>query len=209
MVQVLMTTAADDANETANNNGQNLAVEKPRKRRGGPPKGTRNHLRHGLTATALPPGCTGIRKSITQFRQSLEKIILANRDEIGVYDASLVNEACRWEQHSLLATRWLRLHADSMDHAGRLAYSREVARGASERSKALKELKIDGRRLSEASDPPKSQIPTFNEMLAAAFGDDGQPFTPPADSGPPAVDGTAAAGTAYPPASLTASPVGP
>lgn len=141
------------ASVSASENGPNSGDGQPPKRRkAGAQLGNKNRIRHGLMACALPDGCTGVRKSITQFRQALEKLLIEDREQVSIYDAALVNEAVRWEQHSLLATRWLRLHAADMDHGERLSYSREIARGASERNKALRELGINRRAIDGLKD---------------------------------------------------------
>src|SRR5262245_19631985 len=107
-------------------------------RRGGAPKRNKNAIRHGLMTTALPPGCTGVRKSVNKFRQAIEKIVAENLGgEISVLAAATINSASRWEQHALLANRWLRIHFAELNHDQRLAYSREVARASSERDKCL------------------------------------------------------------------------
>jgi hypothetical protein len=132
----------ESASVAASNTTPKTSGEQPTKlRRAGAPRHNKNSIRHGLTATALPPGCTGVRKSVTTFRQSLEKIISDRNDgEITIFFAAVINSACRWEQHALLAVRWLRINFADLNHDQRLAYSREIARASSERDKCLKEL---------------------------------------------------------------------
>ncbi len=100
----------------------------------------RRQVKHGLTAGALPGGCGYVAKLTLAFRQSLEAAVLKAAGQIGVYEAALIQSACRWERHALLATRWLRLEADKMDRSERLAYSKAIADASTSRDRCLKEL---------------------------------------------------------------------
>jgi hypothetical protein len=71
--------------------------------------------------------------------------VFAIRGEVSLVDAAYINTAYRWERHAQLAARWLHLHGAEMDHATRLAYSRDVARASTERDKALASLKLSER----------------------------------------------------------------
>lgn len=114
-------------------------------RRGGAPIGNANRMRHGLRGSGLPAGCGHIRKAVNDFRRQLEDAILEARGEITLVDAANVSTAFRWEKHAQLAQRWLRLEAESMSPADRLAYSRDVARASAERDKAIAALGLPER----------------------------------------------------------------
>lgn len=109
-----------------------LSVRKPRS----PGKPTR----HGLCAAALPPGASWIRRTVAQFRRELERATLAAKREICITDACAIDTACNWQKVALLAGRWLRQSADSMDHATRLAYATSVAKASAERDKCVRSL---------------------------------------------------------------------
>ncbi len=113
--------------------------------KGGAPAGNRNAMTHGLTAirinlSRLPPGCRYIEAAANRVRCCLEAHIIEARGVVGLYDAALIQSACRWEEHSQLCARWLRLADAKLSHADRLHYSREYARASSERDKCLKAL---------------------------------------------------------------------
>lgn len=110
-------------------------------RRGGP-----NNLRHGLRSLAIgnvPKGSTWIKSLVSQFRRLLERTVLDQHGVLDVYRRCLIQSACRWEQHGLLAQRWSRTSFESLTHDQRLATSREIARASSERDKCLRELGLD------------------------------------------------------------------
>jgi len=110
----------------------------------------KDHIRHGLTAGALPRGCGYVQRSIIRFRVALEQAVQDAGGKIGVLEAALIQSALRWERHALLAQRWLRREADSMTATDRLAYSKAVADASSQRDRCLDRL---GLRLAKPSDP--------------------------------------------------------
>lgn len=103
----------------------------------GAPSGNRNNLRHGLRAGRLPPGCGTIRRAIDELRRQLEDAVLRAHGEIDVLAAAQIQTAIRFERHAMLAQRWLRLNADMMQPAERLAYSRDIAKASESRDKAM------------------------------------------------------------------------
>jgi hypothetical protein len=111
--------------------------------RSGPPKGSRNHLRHGFYAGKLPPNCLYIEHQLRSLRRQLEDAVIAARGEVSILDAANIQTAIRWEQHIALARRWLRIRGDKLKPMEQLQMSREMAKGSSERDKALAALKLD------------------------------------------------------------------
>lgn len=113
------------------------------RKRGAQP-GNKNTLTHGLDASRglragrLPKGCGYIVRAVNDFTRAFNRALIAQKGEVSFTDAASVNSATRWERHSCLALRWLRLHADEMSHDQRLAYSREIAKASAERDKCIR-----------------------------------------------------------------------
>jgi hypothetical protein len=110
----------------------------------GPPRGNKNALSHGLSSGRLPKGCSSIGASVNAMLRALETATLKAKGEVSIVDAALIQSACRWERHSQLAARWLRLAFAELTYDERLRYSRETARASSERDKAIGALRLDG-----------------------------------------------------------------
>jgi hypothetical protein len=119
-------------------------LEPTQRGRGGAPRNNVNGIRHGLFGTGLPPGSGHIERRINQFRRVLEAHVIAQRGQVTIDDSLAIDEAFRWERHGQLASRWLYKHAAEMTHDERLKFSREAARAASERNKAVASLGLRG-----------------------------------------------------------------
>lgn len=107
-----------------------------------PPKGSMNALRHGLTASRLPPRCGWIRNTLLELRRQLEAECLEAHGAVNIEQASLILNAVDWTRHSLLMQRWLREEAETMSATDRALYSKEIARAGSERTRAIKALRL-------------------------------------------------------------------
>jgi hypothetical protein len=105
------------------------------------PVNNRNAVRHGLYAQHLGKGNNHIRRVASEFRRALESAVLAEYSEIDVVNAGVIQSACRWEVHSLLAAKWLRQNPD-MPVGEKLKFSREIAKGSSERDKCIAMLRL-------------------------------------------------------------------
>jgi hypothetical protein len=103
----------------------------------------RGRARRMLAVGTLPKGCAWIKSLVSQFSRALHAEVIKRKGRVDLYDAAAIQSALRFEQHALLVQRWLRLNADTMSHADRLAYSREIARASSERDKCLRSLGLD------------------------------------------------------------------
>lgn len=105
----------------------------------------RNHLTHGLRASTLgrlPKGASYAGKLLHEFRRQLEAVVMEAKGKITFTDSCSINTAARWERHALLAGRWLNLHAETMNHDQRLAYSAAVGKASEARDKAIAALKL-------------------------------------------------------------------
>ena len=115
----------------------------------GAPKGNMNSVKHGLTTYriavlgSMPKSMKYIQHKINKMRVNLEQQVLALKGVISLSDQASINTACRWERHSCLAQRWLRLVGDDLKPADRLNFSREIAKGSAERDKSLAALDLD------------------------------------------------------------------
>ncbi|HUY91387.1 MAG TPA: hypothetical protein VMV10_21795 [Pirellulales bacterium] len=121
---------------------------------GGAPEGNRNNLRHGLRADptkqyvrltlgALPRSLGRVERDAYEYRASLEAAVVTAHGEISLSMAHAVDTATRWFRHGQAALAWLRQHEAEMSHDQRLSYSREIARAAAERDKAIERLRLD------------------------------------------------------------------
>lgn len=118
---------------------------------GGRQKGTKNKfygaainnrsaMRHGLSAGKLPKNCRYIELRLNKIRRVLEDAVVQAKGEISVPDAAMIQSAIRWEKHSELCSRWLWLESNDLKAIDKAHFSREIARGSSERDKAIREL---------------------------------------------------------------------
>jgi hypothetical protein len=128
--------------DVSTQDGSPQAGKTPRKKRGAQP-GNTSGVRHGLTTSALPPGCKHIQISANRLRRQLEGAVLAARGRVSLTDAAIIATALRWERHASLAGRWLRLRAKDMSPGELLQFSRDVARASAERDRAILLLKLD------------------------------------------------------------------
>lgn len=101
----------------------------------------RNAEKHGLYSGSLGKGNAYIRRTVAEFRRALEAACLAERNEISVADAGVIQSAARWETHAQLAAKWLRKNP-GLDPEKALKFSREVARASSERDKCIAMLRL-------------------------------------------------------------------
>jgi hypothetical protein len=124
-----------------------------------------NAMKHGLMAGKLPPGCSYIRTAVGKLQAALQAATLQVHGELDVYRLALIHSAMRWERHALLAQKWLRDNAGTMNAADRLAYSRDVARASSERDRCLKLLGLDRSKQDAWIDALYSDAPATGETL--------------------------------------------
>ena len=67
----------------------------------GVPKRNSGRIRHGLRAGSLPPGCSYIKRSIAEFRKSLEATVLDARQEIDLVSAATIQTSARIRTYRL------------------------------------------------------------------------------------------------------------
>ena len=114
-----------------------------KKGRSGPPKGSRNALRHGLKCGKCPADAQYIEHQVNALRRQLEDNVLAQHGEVTLSHASIIQTCCKWERHGALALRWLRLKVDELRPSELLQFSREIARASTERDRAIVALDLD------------------------------------------------------------------
>jgi hypothetical protein len=147
--------------------------------KGGAPYANRNALTHGLRAGRLPQGCAFITRQVNDFAREVRRAVVDAKGGVSITDAASINSATRWERHSCLSLRWLRLHCDSMSHDQRLAYSREIAKASSERDKCVRALGLDIRDIEQATPGFMYDKDTWQHVEP-----DAPPATPPASADP-------------------------
>ncbi len=99
--------------------------------------------RHGLTLARLPAGCQFIHRKASELRTALEREVISQRGEITVPELAVIASVATWTIHGLLCSRWLQKAGETLNHSERLGYSREVARAATERERAIARLNLD------------------------------------------------------------------
>jgi hypothetical protein len=135
------------------------------------PANNHNAMAHGLAAGKLPDGCSYIAKLTKKFRTSLEAACIARHGGVSLTQAATIQSIIRWERHSMLCQRWLRV-CPGLSADQQMAFSRDAARASAERDKCLRMLDLDAKEI----DPIKALAAEF-----AAFNVEPQP-TPPADA---------------------------
>jgi len=130
--------------------------------------GNRVRMEHGLrsilTTGNLPLRCSYVRRIVNAFRNELEHAVFARNGELSLWHAATVQSACRHEQRAQLCMRWIRLKAESMSDADRLAYLREYGAATDARDRCLRQLGLD-----------KSDVSIIDALY-------GSPITPAATS---------------------------
>lgn len=100
-------------------------------------------MRHGLRGSKLPKNCAYIEKVVNALRRNVEEALLSVKGEISLGDAATINTILKWERHGSLASRWLRLEADSLSPGDRLKFSEAIAKASDNRDKAIARLQLD------------------------------------------------------------------
>lgn len=126
----------------------------------GPPKGHGNAIRHGLSCGRLPKQARYIEHRINSLRRQLEEAVQQVRGKITLSDAANIQTALRWERHSMLAQRWLRVEGEKLAPMERLNFSREICKASTERDKALTALQLDRDATTDILDRLYRVVPT-------------------------------------------------
>lgn len=143
-------TAADTAERTAIERTPQTRTRKTRT--GGGQLANANATTHGLRSRqpltrlalgTLPKSMRRVEIEARDFRAALEASVIDRHGEIDLPKAGLIATAAAWQRHSALCVRWLREHAETMTHAERLSYSREIATASANRDKAVAALKLE------------------------------------------------------------------
>lgn len=117
--------------------------EKAEKRRRGPPLGSANAQRHGMSGGKLPKGCQYIENRVNALRRQVEAALLSAKGSIGIVDAAAVNSILKWERHGLLAAHWLRKEAEKLSAGDRLRFSEAIAKASDNRDRNIRALGLD------------------------------------------------------------------
>lgn len=111
--------------------------------RSGPPVGNSNALRHGLRSGKLSPDCQYIEHQTNRLRRELEDAVVSVRGEVSLTAAGIIQTAVKWQTHSALCLRWLRLEGDKLKPEQKLKFSESAVRASDNRDKAIKNLDLD------------------------------------------------------------------
>lgn len=109
----------------------------------------RNNMQHGLCSNrvaslgGVPKGASYVGRLVGKLRRELENNVEVAKGKITLTDALVINTACRWERHAMLANRWLAKNCEKMTFDQRLNYSRDIAKAAENRDRAIGKLNLD------------------------------------------------------------------
>jgi hypothetical protein len=144
--------------------------------KGGAPPGNTNRQTHGLRSWAalgrFPAGASYVRRQCGRLRAVLEADVLDLDGQITVYQAALIQSACRHEGRALLLTRYLR-DAKNPTLADQLAVMKEIGAATDSRDKCLQRLGID--RLAKGVDPWEVLTARAGASAPPAISDASQP----------------------------------
>lgn len=111
------------------------------------PKGNKSRLTHGVRSFVetgeLPAGTSYIKGKLRQFRAAVEAEVQLANGELSLYQACLIQTACRHETVAQLWQRWLRVEMETLTIDQRLSVTQAIARASKERDAALKELGLN------------------------------------------------------------------
>lgn len=121
-------------------------AESTQEHRGGAPANNRNRMTWGGRGWAAigsyPKGFSVVRRYVGRMRAELEAAVCERHGQIGVYEAALVQSACRHEGRALLLQRLLRVEP-GLSVTERLGIVREIGSASDSRDKCLKGLGLD------------------------------------------------------------------
>jgi hypothetical protein len=110
----------------------------------GAPAGNRNRTLHGVRGWAMigsyPKGCSHVRRYVGRMRVELETAVHALCGSVSIYQAALIQSACRHEGRALLLTRWLRTESACSTKAASEPQAKAEALSVTERLSILKEI---------------------------------------------------------------------
>ena len=89
---------------------------------------------------SYPKGCSHVRRHVGAMRAELERVVLDFAGSLSVYQAALIQSACRHEGRALLLTRWLRVEMDGARKSAADADTPPAGLTVSERLAILKEV---------------------------------------------------------------------
>jgi hypothetical protein len=114
-------------------------------------------------------GMSYIRRLVRTFKRHLDDAVIASGREIDIAAASMINQACHWHRHLKTMEKLL---ADTPDLTPGeiLATSREIAKAASERNKAIRALGLSI--APSANDDPWFTIEADSEPVPLPAPDD-------------------------------------
>lgn len=103
---------------------------------------TRKRVRHGLRAAKLPEDARYVQNATDQLRRSCEAALCRTPS---VYEAALIQSACRHERRASLCERWLRLAEDAgeLDLSTKLQLQRDIGNATDSRDKCLERLGVN------------------------------------------------------------------
>lgn len=113
----------------------------------GPPLGTQNGLKHGLTAwygTSVMPSNSGavVQHALRAFRKALEEAVIGARGEIQFTDSIAIHSVTQHEGARLLLRRWLRREEKALTPSEKLSYLMSLTKLTEARDKAVAALKL-------------------------------------------------------------------
>lgn len=106
----------------------------------------KNALKHGLCSTGtLPKHMSYVKRLAVGLRCGLEKQCVEVHGGVSMTQACHIATAVKFETHSQLCARWLRVGYDELSLEQRVSLSREVATASQQRDKSVEKLKLRDR----------------------------------------------------------------
>ena len=142
----------------------------------GAQNGNRNAIRTGvysfLTTGKYPRGASYVGRLIGQLRHSLESIVLGREGEVSVFNAAVIQSACRHEGRAQLLQRWLR----EIDGGGnvkkppslqdRVSILREIGNASDSRDRCLRALGLHEKPTDDDAWPTITVAPRATDVPA-------------------------------------------
>jgi hypothetical protein len=126
-------------------------------------------VKSGLNTNQLPRGCRRIAERVANLEeQILGEIAARNNGEIPLFQAALIQSACRHEQRVQLLYRWLRIKGESLEMSDKTQLLRDIGTATTARDKCLKDL---GLQLPVESDNWASLMEKEHEAESERAGD--------------------------------------
>ena len=121
-----------------------------KKGKSGPKKGSMNAVKNGTRLTRLvlgelPNTMRRQLQSARKYRRALEALVVEAKEEIGVLDAHLIDEATGAEVHASVCRWLLRTRLEDMSVSDVRGCSEQIMKARTTRNRAVERLDLDAK----------------------------------------------------------------